>query len=83
MYEIGTRDSGKPTLVLVHGYGGSGLIFYRLYKDLSEKYHIVMVDLMGFGRSARPKFTAKTPEDAEDFFILQQENSSFYFKYIY
>ena len=72
-YEVGQRDQGKPTILLVHGYGGSGMIFYRLFKKLSERYHLVMIDLLGMGRSARPKFTAKTPQDAENFFVLAME----------
>ena len=72
-YEIGNKNQGKETILLVHGYGGSGMIFYLLLKELSEKYHVVMMDLLGMGRSARPKFTAKTPQDAEDFFILAFE----------
>ena len=31
---------------------------------------------MGFGRSAKPEFNAKTPEDAEDFFILQSRRKN-------
>lgn len=72
-YEIGERDQGKPTIVFVHGYGASGIIFYRLYKELSEKYHVVFMDLLGMGRSSRPKFKAKTAEDCEDFFVLAFE----------
>lgn len=72
-YEIGDRDQGKPTIVLVHGYGASGLIFYRIYKQLSEKYHVVLFDLPGMGRSSRPKFKCKTVEETEDFFMLSIE----------
>lgn len=28
------QDPSKPTLVLFHGYNGSGTLFYRMIKDL-------------------------------------------------
>jgi pimeloyl-ACP methyl ester carboxylesterase len=57
----------------VHGYGASGMIFYLILKRLSEKYHIVCLDLLGMGRSSRPRFRCRTAEEAEDFFVLSLE----------
>jgi pimeloyl-ACP methyl ester carboxylesterase len=72
-YEIGEKSDEKPTIVLVHGYGGSGLIFYRLYTQLYEHYHVVFLDLLGMGRSARPPFRANSTEEAENFFVNSLE----------
>jgi len=30
-----TGDSSKPKFVLVHGYGGSGIMFYKIMKQLA------------------------------------------------
>ena len=31
-------DSTKPKMVLVHGYGGSGALLYRLFKHLIQDF---------------------------------------------
>jgi pimeloyl-ACP methyl ester carboxylesterase len=45
-------------MVLIAGYGAGGAIWYRIIKDLSIKFHLYFVDLLGMGSSGRPKFTA-------------------------
>lgn len=60
-------------MVLVHGYGGGGAIFYKLLKDLASYFHVYAVDLLGMGSSGRPQFPLKqasqNTEIAENFFI--------------
>lgn len=46
----------KPVLVLLHGYGGGGAVFYRMVKDLASMFHVYLVDLLGMGSSGRPEF---------------------------
>ena len=70
-YEIG--DKSKPQIVLIHGFGGSAIIFFKLFKHLSEKYHVFAIDLLGMGRSSRPPFLARTKEEAEDYYIQSIE----------
>ena len=53
-YEFG--DDSKPHIVIVHGYGGSGMIFFKMFKQLAEKFHVYLVDLLGMGRSSRNDF---------------------------
>jgi len=48
-YEAGSG----PTLVLVHGIGGSGRTWKRVIPALAEHYHVVAPDLMGHGASER------------------------------
>ena len=67
-------EDNKPVLVLLHGYGGSGMVFYKILAELHQRYKVYMVDLMGMGRSARPPFEADSPEEAEDFFINSLEH---------
>ena len=49
----GTAD--KPMLVLVHGYGGSGALFFKIIGPLIEKFQFVLIDIVGMGASSRPK----------------------------
>ena len=44
----------KPILVLVHGYAGSGALFYKIMKYLSEKFVFILIDILGMGGSSRP-----------------------------
>ncbi|GAC1334058.1 MAG: alpha/beta fold hydrolase [Candidatus Dormibacteria bacterium] len=48
-YEAGSG----PTLVLVHGIGGSGRTWKRVIPRLAERFHVVAPDLMGHGASER------------------------------
>lgn len=70
--ETGDKEE-RETMVLLHGYGGSGMIFFWVMQALHEKYKVYMVDLMGMGRSSRPEFEAETTEDAENFFVHNLE----------
>ena len=62
-------NPSKPKMVLVHGYGAGGGVFFRVVRDLSQYFHLYVVDLLGMGASGRPAFEAETPELAEDFFV--------------
>lgn len=66
-YEFGKKD--KPVLVLIHGYFSSSLTFYKLFKHLSENFHVYAIDLLGMGRSARPKTHIKSSEHLELFYV--------------
>eukprot|EP01080_Neovahlkampfia_damariscottae_P000833 gene833-9082_t len=72
-YEINTiisqPETKKPPLVLVHGWGSGLALWSKNLDDLSEHYQVYALDLLGFGRSSRPKFIGKTPEDAKDFWL--------------
>lgn len=46
--------TGKPPLLLIHGFGASSFHFRRSFKMLKEKYHVFALDLIGFGRSEKP-----------------------------
>lgn len=52
-------------MVLLHGYGGSALIFYKIMKPLSEHFNLIMIDILGFGGSSRPKFDIDDPDEAD------------------
>lgn len=49
----GTKDSGKPVLVLQHGFSDNGLCWAPVAAELAGAYDIVMPDARGHGLSAR------------------------------
>ncbi|KAI8813069.1 Alpha/Beta hydrolase protein [Cladochytrium replicatum] len=64
----------KPNLVLVHGWGGGIGIFVNVLRPLSTYFSVHAIDLLGWGRSSRPKFTGKTPEAAQSWFVDSLES---------
>jgi len=66
-------DKRLPKMVFVHGYGGSGLLMYKIFKPLSEHFHVMFIDLIGMGSSSRPAFTCKTGEQADTYMINAME----------
>ena len=71
----GTAD--KPTLVLCHGYGGSGPLFFKVIAPLIEKFHLILIDIIGMGGSSRPKDYKEhkfTPQESIDYFNQYFEN---------
>ena len=54
MTTILVGDPSKPPLVLVHGFGGSGSLYYRVMKGLAENFYVIVIDLVGMGSSSRP-----------------------------
>ncbi|PJZ70541.1 alpha/beta hydrolase [Leptospira perolatii] len=53
-YLEGGPDSGEKIL-MVHGFGGDKDNWVRLSKHLTNKYHIISVDLPGFGENIKNK----------------------------
>lgn len=58
-------DESKPKLVFVHGYAGSGALFFKIIKQMCKYFCLIFVDVIGMGASSRPsdydaeKFTAE------------------------
>jgi pimeloyl-ACP methyl ester carboxylesterase len=47
-------DPDNPTVVLLHGFPASSFMFRDLMADLSDAYHLVAPDHLGFGHSDAP-----------------------------
>src|SRR3982750_1453764 len=47
-------DSAKPTVILLHGLGGSTSNWLLNIAALAQNYHVVALDQVGFGNSDRP-----------------------------
>ena len=65
----GNRAEGKPVLVLVHGYGGSAALFYRVFKRLTEHFYVIAFDIIGMGASSRPDFESLNHVDANAYML--------------
>ena len=61
-------DKSKKTLVLIHGYGVSSLIFYAILKPLAKKYRLVLFDNGGWGLNTRVDKCSglQSPDAAEE-----------------
>ncbi|WP_031484761.1 SDR family oxidoreductase [Streptomyces bicolor] len=48
-------DAGQPTVVLVHGYPDSKEVWSEIAPRLADRFHVVLYDVRGHGRSTAPK----------------------------
>ncbi|MEW1615229.1 MULTISPECIES: SDR family oxidoreductase [unclassified Streptomyces] len=48
-------DADRPTVVLVHGYPDSKEVWSEVALRLAERWHVVLYDVRGHGRSTAPK----------------------------
>ncbi|MFE0508870.1 SDR family oxidoreductase [Streptomyces sp. NPDC058964] len=48
-------DPAQPTVVLVHGYPDSKEVWSEVAVRLAERFHVVLYDVRGHGRSTAPK----------------------------
>ncbi|MFE7312638.1 SDR family oxidoreductase [Streptomyces sp. NPDC057555] len=51
--ELGDPD--RPTVVLVHGYPDSKEVWSEVARGLAERFHVVLYDVRGCGRSTAPR----------------------------
>jgi NAD(P)-dependent dehydrogenase (short-subunit alcohol dehydrogenase family)/pimeloyl-ACP methyl ester carboxylesterase len=48
-------DAERPTVVLVHGYPDSKEVWSEVAPGLADRFHVVLYDVRGHGRSTAPK----------------------------
>ncbi|MEU1122953.1 SDR family oxidoreductase [Streptomyces sp. NPDC005899] len=48
-------DRARPTIVLVHGYPDSKEVWSEVADRLAERWHVVLYDVRGHGRSTAPR----------------------------
>ncbi|GGM38959.1 alpha/beta fold hydrolase [Dactylosporangium sucinum] len=56
-HQLFYREAGPPeapAVVLLHGFPASSYMFRRLIPALSERYHVIAPDMLGFGLSDAP-----------------------------
>lgn len=64
----GPPAQSRPSLVLLHGFGGGVALWAQNLDALSSSGPVYALDLLGFGRSSRPQFRSD-PEGAEEQFV--------------
>mmetsp|Transcript_24202 Transcript_24202/g.43018 ORF Transcript_24202/g.43018 Transcript_24202/m.43018 type:complete len:337 (+) Transcript_24202:4515-5525(+) len=70
-YTCGSRSG--PVMVMLHGFLGGSMLFYRMIPELTKHYKVICVDLLGMGQSSRPNMSFETQEQAENFFVYSIE----------
>jgi pimeloyl-ACP methyl ester carboxylesterase len=49
-------EKTNPVLVLIHGFASSTLVWSNVFLDLAQAgFHVIAVDLLGFGYSGKPR----------------------------
>ena len=64
-------DESKPKVVFVHGYGGSGALFFKIIKQMCKYFCVIFVDIIGMGASSRPSdydYENITAEESIEYF---------------
>jgi len=65
------REAGTgPALLLLHGFGNSGVQWLRFLPELVQKYRVIMPDLRGHGCSTNPTRTFTHRQAALDIYAL-------------
>lgn len=55
LYAVETGRENRQTVVLIHGLGQAGFTdWLKVIPELEKKYHVLAMDLPGFGRSSAP-----------------------------
>jgi pimeloyl-ACP methyl ester carboxylesterase len=45
---------GQPVMLFIHGFLGSSYDFLSVFEHFQENYHVIALDLIGFGLSGKP-----------------------------
>ena len=67
-------NTNKKILIMIHGYQGNSLTFYKIIPYLSQKYICICPDIIGMGLSSRLKIEFKSSEQCIDFFVESIES---------
>lgn len=64
-YRLAVTDDGQgKTVVLLHGVGASGAVWWSLRaRLLAGKWRVIVPDLLGFGDSPKPQWASYTVQD--------------------
>ena len=65
------QEAGSgPDMLLIHGFPLSGALFERQFAQLSASFHVIVVDLPGFGKSTGATNTETDASYADDMLAL-------------
>ncbi|MEM1583954.1 MAG: alpha/beta hydrolase [Nitrososphaerota archaeon] len=54
VHYLESGDEGASKLLLIHGLGGTSKSWEEVFDRLSESFHVIAIDLPGFGKSDKP-----------------------------
>lgn len=74
IHTIEAGMTNKQKVVLVHGYGATGVFYYKLINHLRHDFHVFAIDLYGFGQSSRPEIKSFDYDPLCDFFLKPFED---------
>jgi pimeloyl-ACP methyl ester carboxylesterase len=60
-YAAGTRGAGEPVIFL-HGFPASSHLWHGVVREMPDGHRVVVVDLLGFGKSDRPELSTLTAQ---------------------
>ncbi len=71
--QAGGAHPERPPLLLIHGFGASTDHWRKNISELSQEFQVYAIDLLGFGRAAKPawNYTAQLWEDQLHDFITE------------
>ena len=55
--------------MFIHGFGGSGVLFYEMMAPLAEHFHAHFIDIIGMGNSSRAPYQVEGAEASLDYFM--------------
>jgi pimeloyl-ACP methyl ester carboxylesterase len=55
--QAGAVKADRPALLLIHGFGASTDHWRKNISELSQEFQVWAIDLLGFGRAAKPAWT--------------------------
>lgn len=71
----GKLNCNKPTIVFIHGFGGTSDVWKCAQEELSNYYGTVAMDLRGYGRSSK---TTPSPEPGGVHYNLQLDSDDIF-----
>ena len=72
--ELKENHTNKKILIMIHGYQGNSLTFYKIIPYISQKYICICPDIIGMGLSSRVNIEFKSSEQCVDFFVESLES---------
>jgi len=68
-------DKSNPALVLIHGFASSTLVWSKVFLSLAQAgFHVITVDLLGFGYSGKPRNGEYTIDGQANFLMKLLEH---------
>ncbi len=61
-------DKDAPTLVLIHGFPSASWDWEGMWEELTQRYYVITLDMLGFGLSSKPKNAAYLISEQADLF---------------